>query len=175
MTDADIETTTGFCLFCGAELPPDDMRRKFCNHSCSAKYNNRGVTRHAKHPRTCVHCGAKKEKRHNKYCDACIARRVYNRPATFEEAKDHVARKRFLLEERGHQCECCELTEWLGQPIPLEVHHVDGDSDNNTKENLKLLCPNCHAFTDNYKGANKGKNGERQKRRRRRYAQGLSW
>jgi len=52
---------------------------------------------------------------------------------------------------------------------------MDGDSDNNAEENLQLLCPNCHAFTDNYKGANKGKNGERQRWRRNRYSKGLSW
>ena len=52
---------------------------------------------------------------------------------------------------RGHRC---GLTEWMGQPICLEVHHIDGDSLNNELDNLKLLCPNCHSFTDNYRGKN---------------------
>lgn len=55
-----------------------------------------------------------------------------------------------LILLRGHQCECCKNTEWLGQPINLEVHHIDGDKKNNTLENLQLLCPNCHSYTDNY-------------------------
>ena len=61
-----------------------------------------------------------------------------------------------LLEEgyKEHKCECCGLTTWLGNPIPLEVHHKDGDRHNNVIENFELLCPNCHAFTDSYRGKN---------------------
>lgn len=55
---------------------------------------------------------------------------------------------------RGHRCENCGLTEWIEQPISLEVHHIDGDSLNNELDNLKLLCPNCHALTENYRGKN---------------------
>ena len=55
---------------------------------------------------------------------------------------------------RGHQCECCKNTEWLGKKIPLEIHHIDGNNMNNTIENLQLLCPNCHAQTDNYRNKN---------------------
>ena len=55
---------------------------------------------------------------------------------------------------RGHCCEKCNNKEWLGKPIPLEVHHKDGDSLNNEINNLELLCPNCHALTDNYRGKN---------------------
>jgi hypothetical protein len=54
------------------------------------------------------------------------------------------------LKER--KCECCGLTEWLGKEIPLELHHINGDHFDNHLENLKVLCPNCHAFTDNYSG-----------------------
>ena len=55
---------------------------------------------------------------------------------------------------RGHACENCGKKEWLGKPIPLEVHHLDGDKLNNELSNLQLLCPNCHALTDNYRGKN---------------------
>lgn len=55
---------------------------------------------------------------------------------------------------RGHRCENCGLTEWMEQSIALEVHHIDGDSLNNELDNLKLLCPNCHALTENYRGKN---------------------
>lgn len=60
-----------------------------------------------------------------------------------------------LITLRGHQCECCKLTTWLEQPINLELHHRDGDKSNNELDNLQLLCPNCHSYTDNYGSKNK--------------------
>lgn len=56
---------------------------------------------------------------------------------------------------RGWACEKCKRTEWEGQRIPLCVHHIDGNHINNEIENLQVLCPNCHAQTDNYCGKNK--------------------
>lgn len=51
-------------------------------------------------------------------------------------------------------CSNCQLTTWLNQPIPLELDHIDGDSLNNNLNNLRLLCPNCHSFTETYRGKN---------------------
>jgi hypothetical protein len=42
------------------------------------------------------------------------------------------------------------LSQWRDKKIPLELHHIDGDTKNNLLENLKILCRNCHAQTDNY-------------------------
>ena len=53
---------------------------------------------------------------------------------------------------RSYRCEQCGLSEWMGMPITLEIHHKDGDSLNNQLDNLQLLCPNCHSTTDNWKG-----------------------
>lgn len=53
------------------------------------------------------------------------------------------------------KCEKCLLTEWLGQPISLELHHINGITTDNRLENLIILCPNCHSQTDNYRGLNK--------------------
>ena len=60
-----------------------------------------------------------------------------------------------LIALRGHKCECCKNTQWLTEPITLEVHHKNGDKCDNTLDNLILLCPNCHSYTDNYGSKNK--------------------
>lgn len=52
-------------------------------------------------------------------------------------------------------CECCGLSEWQDKEIPLELHHINGNNRDNRLENLQILCPNCHALTDNYRGHNK--------------------
>lgn len=59
-----------------------------------------------------------------------------------------------IIALRGNKCERCGLSEWQGERLVLEVHHIDGNRLNNTLENLQLLCPNCHSLTDNYKGKN---------------------
>lgn len=75
-----------------------------------------------------------------------------------QESKDIQSNKvRLKLLKEGYKeskCEKCGLTHWLNQPIPLELHHKDGNRHNNTLENYELLCPNCHSFTDSYRGKN---------------------
>lgn len=55
-----------------------------------------------------------------------------------------------LIQSRGYKCECCGNTEWLGNLIPLEIHHKDGNRLNDKEDNLEVLCPNCHALTPNH-------------------------
>lgn len=55
------------------------------------------------------------------------------------------------------KCYCCNNTDWLGVPIPLELEHRNGDRFDNRIENLTLLCPNCHALTPTYRGRNIGR------------------
>lgn len=62
------------------------------------------------------------------------------------------------LEKAGikeHICEICGRSEWMGNPIPLELHHKNGNSKDNRLENLQALCPDCHSLTYNYRGKNK--------------------
>ena len=67
----------------------------------------------------------------------------------------HKLRLRLLKEGIfEYKCACCGNSEWLGQQIPLELHHKDGNKDNNNLDNLELRCPNCHYFTETYKTKN---------------------
>ena len=64
-----------------------------------------------------------------------------------------------LIEDgvKEEKCEKCNNFKWLDEKIPLELHHKDGNRYNNKLENLKLLCPNCHALEPNNSGAAKKK------------------
>lgn len=67
--------------------------------------------------------------------------------------------KHKLLDENilKAQCSSCKLTSWLDVAIPLELDHIDGNPENNSLDNLRLLCPNCHALTDTYRGKNQAR------------------
>lgn len=84
---------------------------------------------------------------------------IYSQQSNVQTTK---LRKKLLKEGlRQYACERCGNTEWQGVPIPLEVHHLDGDKRNNKINNLQLLCPNCHALTDTYRGRNVRKHKQR--------------
>jgi DNA-binding CsgD family transcriptional regulator len=68
-------------------------------------------------------------------------------------------RSRFNLKARmiasglkENRCELCGIDSWLGAPLSLALHHVNGDRLDNRLENLQLLCPNCHSQTENFAG-----------------------
>ncbi len=51
---------------------------------------------------------------------------------------------------KEEKCERCNNAEWMGQKIPLELHHIDGNHFNNKLENLMILCSNCHMQIHGY-------------------------
>lgn len=74
-----------------------------------------------------------------------LDRRMFVNGKSFEKSM-----RRRILEIRGNRCESCGITEWEGDSVTMQVHHIDGNRWNNELSNLMVLCPNCHALTDNY-------------------------
>lgn len=62
--------------------------------------------------------------------------------------------KQYLIDhiDIPKKCFVCGIKKWRKLPVKLEMHHIDGDKNNNLIENLELLCPNCHSMTDNWRG-----------------------
>ncbi len=82
--------------------------------------------------------------------------------------------RRYLMETCGFRCSICgwgERNIFSGR-VPLQVDHIDGNAGNNRPENLRLLCPNHHALTETYAGANRGSG---RPIRRARYLKGIKF
>ncbi len=60
-----------------------------------------------------------------------------------------------ILYEQNEKCNKCGLDEWLNTPLVLELEHKDGNHFNNCRDNLEMLCPNCHSLTSTWRGRNK--------------------
>jgi len=81
------------------------------------------------------------------------------RPSSYYMEKDgpyinsHTLKEKMITDGiRARECQGCNRSVWMDLPIPLELHHENGDRQDNRDENLKILCPNCHALSGNNSG-----------------------
>lgn len=115
----------------------------------------------------CLNCGLEKRSHHSsvgKYCSNKCQREFTTKEndkrwlnADSSVYKTNASRRLALTRLNGHKCYVCEITEWQGKEIVLELEHIDGNGNNNDFSNLALICPNCHSQTGTYKNRNKGK------------------
>lgn len=157
------------CKYCGEIIPYENRRNDFCNHSCSASFNNQGICRNGEaYPEHsyCLNCG-KEITRGNKYCNnTCMAeykRKEYikrwkaGQESGIKGINDIAAPVRIYLKSKyNNSCQKCgwnQINEFTGL-VPLQIHHIDGNCLNNKEDNLQLLCPNCHSLTENFGSRN---------------------
>lgn len=151
-----------YCLFCGKEiLGPDRLSKVFCNRSCSASYNNARRAGNGLN-KICLNCG--KELKHTgKYC-CKECENEFNYKESVRKWKNgeicgsdvsgspKTFLKKYLLNKHNEKCQVCGCdlkNPYTGLSI-LQIHHIDGNCMNTDESNLQLLCPNCHAMTDNF-------------------------
>ncbi len=79
----------------------------------------------------------------------------------------------YISADQGERCALCAgSTTWNGSELRFVLDHIDGDSENNRRENLRLICPNCDSQLPTFKARNRGKG---RAWRRQRYADGKSY
>ena len=132
---------------------------------------------------TCRGCGAESTGRPGRaFCsNACQMARKQRRLLEhwLATGEGHVATRSghyirsYLFEQQSGLCAICgRANEWQGLPLVLVLDHVDGDADNNRRENLRLICPNCDSQLATFKNRNAGRGRHS---RRQRYANGQSY
>ena len=133
--------------------------------------------------RHCHSCGAPLTKRSQKiYCSnvcqassrrkASIQRWLESGDAWVDSRQSHYIREYLITDQSGCCAICGRDTTWQDQPLVFVLDHDDGNPTNNTRENLRLICPNCDSQLPTYKSRNRG-NGRHF--RRQRYANGQSY
>jgi hypothetical protein len=157
------------CKHCGGPHTYEKRNNKFCDISCATSFNNKLKI---KTKYNCLNCGINLLGNNKKYCNAkCQQEKQIDNKIKNGTVQSRTIKK-VLLKEHGEKCWCCGITEWNGKKITFELEHIDGNSNNNSLDNLSILCPNCHSQTATYKAKNKG-NGRHN--RRIRYTEGKSF
>lgn len=119
------------CVVCGKELEP--RQSIFCSQECRDKHDQQLYEDYIERWKRGEESGCTPSYKIHKYV------------------------KRYLFEKNNNSCQECgwnRVNEHTGN-VPLQIHHIDGDCTNNSEENLQLLCPNCHALTENFGSRNK--------------------
>lgn len=144
------------CIECSKTIVNNGL--KFCSSSCSASYNNKLRIKKLK---ICLNCNKKTS--NEKFCSHnCESKYDITQLIILVESGvknlSSYSYKKYLIHKHGEKCmECgwCEINPVSGK-VPIELEHIDGNSENNCLDNLKLLCPNHHSLTPTYKALNKG-------------------
>lgn len=122
---------TGFCENCGKEFVLyESTAGKYCSARCQAEF---------------------------KYNDFIKKWKTGEKDGTVKGFKPSKYIRQYLFKKNNCKCEKCgwgEANEYTGK-IPLQVHHINGNSEDNREKNLQLLCPNCHSLTENFGSRNK--------------------
>lgn len=84
----------------------------------------------------------------------------------------HRSLRKYLLTKHGNRCSICGITKWTRHAMPLVLDHIDGNPENSSLANVRLVCANCDTLLPTYKGRNRGSG---RAARRARYHAGLSY
>lgn len=122
-----------YCINCGKELTAiKNTYHKYCSNACQQQYErNQWI---------------EKYKQDNSIAKSTKWGQI---PATL---RYYIFNK---FENKCCECGWSKINPYTNT-LPLEIDHIDGNSENNSEENLRLLCPNCHSLTATYRGANRG-------------------
>lgn len=149
------------CEYCGKDI----FGGQFCGRVCANKYMHENKTEEEKFiwsTNQSIRQKGKKvpwmhtEKAHtnriDSYKETCKIKRhlgLSNSVDLFESERD------LAFKLHNYKCDVCGIREtWCGKKLALQLHHIDGDKENNIESNLSILCPNCHTLTNNFKSKN---------------------
>jgi len=156
---------TKLCKKCGTEFTPEKGLLNFCSMKCTKGREQTLEMSQKKRDKMKPHWeeggifreydwdtlnkdATKIEKSLSKWYQKADIRIQNGEPLSNETTK------RYLIEKHGHKCWGCDITEWRGEKLHLEMDHIDGNNKNNDIGNIRILCPNCHSITPTWRYKN---------------------
>jgi endogenous inhibitor of DNA gyrase (YacG/DUF329 family) len=147
--------------------------KNYCSRKCFLEDHN--PIFHSRKPiqRVCIACKkeflSKSRKKVVKFCSATCKAEFLGRDLVKDwlEGKNNGCNKgkydddlrkpirKYILKQANHTCQVCKNDMWNNKPIPLQIHHKDGNAHNNRPKNLLVVCWNCHAQTDTFGSKNR--------------------
>ena len=120
------------CIFCGKELTREQRKRnKFCSLDCSTRYKKESLLNNWL-----------KTGKLNYKCNTMI--------------KVNSVYRHYIENEQNNKCAICGISNnWNNKSLIFILDHIDGDSSNHSRSNLRLICPNCDSQLETYKSKNK--------------------
>ncbi len=134
-------------VFCNNKIPYKNKHiQKFCSQKCAGR---------KKPILCCIFCNKQLEYGKSGVCSKGCKEELWFRNIEQKiingEISRHKTIKRYLFKKHGNKCCICKRKTWMGQRIPIEMDHIDGNNKNNLLINVRLLCVNCHAQTPTWK------------------------
>lgn len=152
LTAADIPTRkplpieTAVCSICNTtfQYKNDSHKKIFCSIQCSNQ------SRRGPNFKACTRTIAE----HHEFIRSQSLHQTLTSP--FDSLSFERKRKKILIEQ-NNKCLQCGLSEWQGQPLLIEIDHINGLNTDDRRSNMRGLCPNCHSLTNTFRGRNKTK------------------
>lgn len=153
------------CNNCNSSLEYSKRNNKYCSSSCSATKNNLGINRHNTDTSKTCKCGVVFNSKGTYCSSSCYSYYAANNTyldwlvnyASVKKLPSGV--RRVLILKANNKCSLCgwgEINKYSGN-YSLILDHIDGNSENNSPNNLRIICPNCDSLLPTYKALNKGK------------------
>lgn len=158
-----------FCENCNIEHSGEWASGRFCSRSCSNSFSTKVCDKEERSKNLSLSLIGKPTGRKGNWTDAQRTKAALLKKERAElnwktATWDNVPVSRYrqrILYDQGGCCNICNIpTIWNNQPLILQLDHISGNRKDNSRDNLRMICPNCHSQTHTFCSKNASVEGK---------------